>query len=118
MTNAGWTLAGVDGGSERRFYALWGLASLTYVLGDGTLTLLLLEADLGLVETNVAVRTALELFGSTGLFGLKAGVMLTCLSVSVWLGDAATDRLALYGPPSLLVVAGLGATVYNALFVL
>lgn len=99
---------------DREFYGLWLLAAVTYGVGDTVTTIAIMEYSRSVVEANAVVRAAVAAFDTGGLAALKAGVILTCLAMSVHAARDPDERLLSYGPPLLLVVVGTFATVHNA----
>ncbi len=97
---------------EVEFRRLWLAAAVTYGVGDVITTIALVRFSAALAEGNSVLRTAFERFGLTGLVGLKLGVFLACLAVSL---DAArrNDSTLYYLPPALLTVVGAFTTAYN-----
>ena len=105
------TLDGSDVDSVE-FTRLWTIAAATYGVGDVVTTIALLEFSTTVREANVIVRTTTELFGRSGFVGLKIGVFVACILLSV---DAAKrgDRLLYYLPPVVLALFGAFTTSLN-----
>ena len=106
-----------DRDAPTAYLAVWGAATLAYVTGDGVLTMLLTSVVPAVREGNVVVRSVVDWFGTPGLLGFKAAVVLACLAVSVGWGDADDEPGLYYGPPLVLLVTGVFATVYNLVLV-
>ena len=99
------------------YLAVWAAATLAYVTGDGAATILLTSVEPAVREGNVVVRTVVDWFGTPGLLGFKAAVVLACLAMSLGWGDADEEPGIYYGPPVVLLLTGVFATVYNLVLV-
>jgi hypothetical protein len=94
------------------FYALWGVAALTYGAGDLLSTRAALLTVPGLVEQNPVVATVLQEVGVVGFVGLKTLVFLVAIGISAS-GASTDDRLSYYGPPLFVSAVGTALTVWN-----
>ncbi|MFB6371207.1 MAG: hypothetical protein ABEH42_12650 [Haloarculaceae archaeon] len=88
----------------------WGLALITYGLGDGVTTLAVVASPHH-VETNPIVAAAIGTAGGVGLLAVKAGVLGGCVALSIWMAEG--DRTFSYWPPILLVAVGAATTLSN-----
>ncbi|WP_435118408.1 hypothetical protein [Halolamina sp. C58] len=100
------------GADSREFVLLWAIAAATYGAGDVLTTLVLLYRNPNVVETNALVRAATDAFGPAGLVGLKLGVFLLCLAISVG-ATGRDDRALYYLPPVALALIGAFTTSMN-----
>jgi hypothetical protein len=94
------------------WYLLWGIALLTYGVGDGLSTIAILSTP-GVVETNVLIRWLVGMYGHAGLIGLKLTVFFVCLGVSLYGSRIERDAVLYYAPMVLLTVVGVFTTAVN-----
>ena len=102
---------------KREFYGLWGMAALTYGLGDIVSTTVAVFGTNSLDEGNPIVDTVLETLGVPGFLVLKLIVFLILLSVSVQ-GARTHDRFTYYWPPLITTALGLFLTAWNTRLIL
>lgn len=100
----------------RVFYALWGLATLAYGVGDTVTTIYGIEVE-GIVEHNPIVDVAVESLGLAGLVGIKLIAFFILLGLSLR-ASRVHSRVHYYWPPVVLAIAGTGLTVWNAVLIL
>lgn len=96
----------------RRLAALWGVALLTYGVGDVATTFIITRFSDRVTEANLLVATVVREFGGAGLVGLKLAVFGLCLAASL---DAARreDSFGTHLPPAVLAVVGVAVTAVN-----
>ncbi len=99
--------------SVREFSQLWWFATATYGVGDVVTSIALIWFSTTVREANPLVRTAAEVFGPSGLVGLKLVTFLVCMGVSLQAANADGNRLLYYGPPFTLTLLGAVVTVHN-----
>lgn len=102
---------------SREFYGLWGLAALTYGLGDIVSTTVAVLGVDGLGEANPVIDTLFETVGLPGFLVLKLLVFLVLVSVSVQ-GARTHDRFSYYWPPVVTALLGFGLTAWNVRLIL
>lgn len=95
------------------FVALWGLATLTYGVGDTMTTILGIELA-NLTEANPLVDVVLASWGLGGLVALKIAVFGILLGISLYHSHAG-DRYHYFWPPVVLILVGTALTVWNSL---
>lgn len=96
---------------------LWGLALLTYGIGDIATTIWLVYGDPTLGEANPLIRWTIETLGIAGFLGLK----LAAFVVGVGIGWTAVRRGSVvfyYAPPLGMIAFGLYATAVNLVLIL
>lgn len=98
--------------SEREFTRLWTIAAATYGVGDIVTTIALRQFSPTVSEANIVVRMVTELFGQSGFVGLKLGVFLACILLSVHAAKN-EDRFLYYLPPVVLSAVGAFTTALN-----
>jgi|APHM01.1.fsa_nt_gi hypothetical protein len=96
---------------------LWGVAVLTYGVGDTITTIVAVYFVKGLGESNPIVAVLLNQFGIQGLFGLKIVVFVVAVGVSISTRTR-EDPWSYYGPPLFIAVIGTVLTVSNALAIM
>lgn len=99
------------------FYLLWGVAALTYGVGDFLSTIAAVYLVPGLVEGNPVIATVLEVAGIPGFVAVKIAVFVIAIGVSVR-GANANDWITYYAPPIFVTVLGLGLTTWNVSLIL
>lgn len=97
-------------------YFLWGVAALTYGVGDILTTILLVYAIPGLNEANPFVHWGLRTFGLPGLLVMKLGVFAIGIYITR-LGLRQKDRILYYAPPLGMILFGAWATTVNYMLI-
>lgn len=98
---------------EQQFYWLWILATIAYGVGDILTTLTILTVDLGIQEANLLIRHAFTHLGQWGVVGLKLGVFIGAIALSVAAAELWDDRDLYYAPPIVLILMGTVVTANN-----
>jgi len=96
---------------------LWGVAVLTYGVGDTITTIVAVYFVQGLGESNPIVVVLLNQFGIRGLFGLKIVVFVVAVGVNIRTRRR-DDPWSYYGPPIFVAVVGAVLTVSNFLAIM
>mgnify|MGYP007020463594 FL=1 len=96
---------------------LWGVAVLTYGVGDTITTIVAVYFVEGLGESNPIVVVLLNQFGIRGLFGLKIVVFVVAVGVNIRTRRR-DDPWSYYGPPIFVAVVGAVLTVSNFLAIM
>ena len=95
-------------------WLLWGVAVLTYGVGDFVTTIIAVYFVEGLGESNPLVVLLLNQFGIRGLFALKIVVFVIAVGINLGFRKRG-DRLGYYGPPVFVALLGTLLTVSNLL---
>lgn len=95
----------------------WGIAVVTYGIGDSVSTIIAVYFVEGLGESNPVVAVALSQFGIQGLFGLKFVVFLIAVGANIY-SRSRGDLVSYYGPPVFVAAVGTVLTVSNVLSIL
>lgn len=95
-------------------WLLWGVAVLTYGVGDVVSTIIAVYFVQGLGESNPLVLFLLNEFGIRGLFALKIAVFVIAVGINLGFRKRG-DWLGYYGPPVFVAVLGAFLTISNLL---
>ncbi len=98
---------------QEEFYWLWIIATATYGVGDIVTTIALVYYHPLTTEANPVLRWAMSTFGLAGLLGVKLGIFLVFIGVSLGLARRGYEPLVYYAPPALLAALGGYLTVFN-----
>lgn len=98
---------------QDEFYWLWIIATATYGVGDVVTTIALVYYHPLTTEANPVLRWAMSTFGLGGLLGVKLGIFLVFIGVSLVLARRGYDPLLYSAPPAILAALGGYLTVFN-----
>lgn len=98
-------------------WLLWGVAVLTYGVGDFVTTIIAVYFVQGLGESNPFVLFLLNEFGIRGLFALKIAVFVIAVGINLSFRKQG-DWLGYYGPPVFVALLGTLLTVSNLLAIM
>jgi hypothetical protein len=113
MSDAAWATLEDVSFSEASFARVWLLALAAYGVGDIVTTIALVWFSPFHVEANPIIAAAIDAFGGGGFLALKLLVFYACLGISVWGAVSDDDPVLFYGPPLVLGILGLFATLHN-----
>ncbi len=103
--------------ASTEFYVLWGLALLTYGIGDIVTTLWVVYGDPTLGEANPLIRWLLQTLSVPGFVGVKLAVFVIGARIS-WTAVTRGSVIFYYAPPLGMIVFGLYATAVNLVLIL